>query len=137
MRSGIEALRAALGWEGRERVDVVERRHLSDFLAAIDEDDPGSVHDEVPLTYLASLVDEPPSLPAAAQYGAGWLNGGDRFECPIPVRLGDTLRSRTRFVDVTEKTGRSGAMAILTFVTEFTHADGTVAARHVATRIRR
>lgn len=137
MNTGLDALQAALGWEGRERVDVVERRHLSDFLAAIDEDDPGSVHDEAPPTYLASLIDEPPALPAAARYGAGWLNGGDRFECPTPIRLGDTLHSRTRFVDVTEKTGRSGAMAILTFVTEFTRPDGTVAARHVGTRIRR
>lgn len=133
----IDALRDALGWTGPERVDVVERRHLADYLAAVDEDDPGSVEDEVPPAFLACFLDEPPSLPAASRYGSGWLNGGDRFEYAAPVRLGDTLRSRPAFVDVVEKTGRSGTMAILTFVTEFVRPDGALAARHVGTRIRR
>jgi hypothetical protein len=133
----IETLRAAIGWEGPERVDVVERRHLSDYLHAIDERDPGDLDDEVPPAFLACFLDEPPRLPAAQAYGQGWLNGGDRFEYAEPVRLGDTLHSRCRFTGVTEKTGRTGTMAILTFVTEFTRPDGTLAATHAGTRIRR
>jgi hypothetical protein len=51
--------------------------------------------------------------------------------------LGDVLHSRPVFTAVDEKHGRSGVMALLTFVTEFRLADGSLAARHVATRIRR
>lgn len=135
--SDITALVEAIGREGPERVDVVERRHLADFLAAVDEEAPGSIDDEVPPTFLACFLDEPPSLPEAWEYGAGWLNGGDRFEYVQPVHVGDTLRSRITLTDVQEKHGRTGTLAILTFVTEFRLPDGSVAMRHVGTRIRR
>jgi hypothetical protein len=135
--SDITALVEAIGREGPERVDVVERRHLADFLAAVDEESPGSIDDEVPPTFLACFLDEPPSLPEAWDYGAGWLNGGDRFEYLRPVHVGDTLRSRIRLTEVQEKHGRTGTLAILTFVTEFRLPDDSVAVRHVGTRIRR
>jgi hypothetical protein len=125
-------LEAAVGWEGPERVDTVERRHLSDFLAAVGESGP-----EVPPTFLACFLDEPPVLPPAVEYGEGWLNGGDRFEYLEPVHVGDTLHSRAVLTGVVEKTGRAGAMAILTFVTDFRLPSGAVAVRHTGTRIRR
>lgn len=131
-----ETLRAAVGWTGPARVDHVERRHLRDFLAAVDERDPGSVDTEVPPTFLACFLDEPPSCPAAYSYGGGWLNGGDRFEYLSPIRLGDEVRSHAVLTDVVEKSGRTGTMAILTFVTEFRVGSDT-AVRHTGTRIRR
>jgi hypothetical protein len=128
-------LREALGWEGPERVDVVERRHLADYRRAMGLDPAG---DEVPLTLCACYLSEPPPLPAADGYGLGWINGGDRFELVGDrPRLGDELRSRQRFTAVSEKRGRSGSLAILRFETEFTRPDGSVAVRHVGTRIRR
>ena len=127
----------AVGTRLRERTDTVERRHLEDFLAAVDEADPGSAEDEVPPTYVACFLDEPPPLPEAWACGHGWLNGGDRFEHHHPVRVGDTLTSATRLVDVVGKEGRSGRMAILTFETDFVDAEGRTAVRHVGTRIRR
>jgi|UPI00055CB7DD hypothetical protein len=143
-------LAAAVGWQGRERVDRVEHRHLGDFLTAIAVDGrtaaapaPGAVPDDlaVPPTLLCGFVDEPPECPAALAYGQGWLNGGDRFEYPEAapeLRLGDVLRSRTELVEAVEKAGRSGRMAVLTFRTEFRRDDtGEVVARHVGTRIRR
>lgn len=137
MTDAFQRLADAVGWVGAERVDTIERRHLADFLAAVCEDDPGSVDDEVPPTFVACFLDEPPALPQAYEYGTGWLNGGDHFAYHAPVRLGDELRSRARLTDVTEKTGRTGTMGILTFVTDFTRADDTLAARHTGTRIRR
>lgn len=137
MSGAFSRLLAAVGTEGEERVDVVERRHLSDFLAAVHEQHPGTLEDEVPPTFTACFLDEPPSLPVAWEYGDGWLNGGDRFDYLAPVHVGDTLRSAIRFTDVVEKHGRTGTMAILTFVTEFRLPDGTVAVRHTGTRIRR
>lgn len=132
---GLDRLRAAVGWQGPERTDVIERRHLSDYRRAIGLDPDG---DEVPVTMCACFLTEPPPMPAAEAYGLGWINGGDRFEYAGPrLRLGDELRSRLRFTGVEEKRGRSGTLAILTFETEFVRPDGEVAARHVGTRIRR
>lgn len=130
----IERLRAAVGWQHREREDIVERRHLRFFRHAVGEDPHG---EDVPPTFTACFLDEPPPLPAAESYGKGWLNGGDRFEYHAPLRAGDVVRSRLRFTDVIEKQGSSGAMAILTFITEFRRPDGELVVRHIGTRIRR
>lgn len=128
-------LHAAIGWEGPERVDVVERRHLADYRRAMGLDPEGT---DVPVTMCACFLSEPPPMPAAEAYGLGWINGGDRFEYVGPrLTLGDELRSRVRFTAVREKQGRSGTLAILTFETEFVRPDGVAAVRHVGTRIRR
>ncbi len=137
MSQELEDLRAAVGRPLPERVDVVERRHLQDFLAAVDEADPGSADGPVPPTFLACYLDEPPALEEARRYGTGWLNGGDHFEVHAEVRVGDSVRSHAVLTDVVEKEGRYGTMAILTFVTEFRREDGAVALRHTGTRIRR
>jgi hypothetical protein len=132
---GLAGLEAAIGWEGPGRVDVIERRHLADYRRATGLDPEGT---DVPLTICACFLSEPPPMPAAEAYGLGWINGGDRFEYAGPrLVLGDELRSRLRFTAVTEKQGRSGSLAILTFETEFTRPDGSPAVRHVGTRIRR
>ncbi|MEU6710312.1 MaoC family dehydratase N-terminal domain-containing protein [Nonomuraea sp. NPDC046802] len=128
----IEALREAVGWAGPPREDVVERRHLANYLRAIGDD-----RDEVPPTFTACFLDEPPSLPAAASYGSGWLNGGDRFEYHAPLRVGDVIVSRPRFTGVVEKHGKAGPMALLTFETEFRRPDGELVVRHIGTRIRK
>lgn len=131
----LAALRAAVGWQGPERVDVVERRHLADYRRAIGLDPEGT---DVPVTICACFLSEPPPMPAAEAYGLGWINAGDRFEyVGSPLTLGDELRSIERFTAVTEKQGRSGSLAILTFETEFVRPDGLPAVRHIGTRIRR
>ncbi|MEV4009464.1 MaoC family dehydratase N-terminal domain-containing protein [Nonomuraea angiospora] len=128
----IEALQEAVGWTGPPREDVVERRHLAFYLRAI-----GAAGDEVPPTFTACFLDEPPSLPAASSYGSGWLNGGDRFEYHAPLRVGDVIVSRPRFTGVVEKNGSAGPMALLTFETEFRRPDGELVVRHIGTRIRK
>lgn len=129
------ALRAAVGWQGPERVDVIERRHLADYRRAIGLAPEGT---EVPVTICACFLSEPPPMQAAEAYGLGWINGGDRFEYVGPrLTLGDELRSRVRFTAVREKQGRTGTLAILTFETEFVRPDGVPAVRHIGTRIRR
>jgi hypothetical protein len=130
----LEALRAAIGWRAEERVDVVERRHLRDYRRAIGADEEGT---DVPATITACFLTEPPTMPEALAYGQGWINGGDRFEVHRPLRLGDEVTSQLTFTGVEEKQGRTGTLALLTFVTEFRLPDGTVAVRHVGTRVRR
>lgn len=130
----LEALQGAIGWTADQRVDVVERRHLRDYRRAIGADEDGT---EVPATLTACFLTEPPTMPEALAYGLGWINGGDRFEVHRPLRLGDEVTSQLTFTGVEEKKGRSGTLALLTFVTEFRLPDGTLAVRHVGTRVRR
>jgi hypothetical protein len=130
----LEALRAAIGWTAEQRVDVVERRHLRDYRRAIGADPDGI---EVPATITACFLTEPPTMPEALAYGLGWINGGDRFEVHRSLGLGDEVTSRLTFTGVEEKRGHSGTLALLTFVTEFRLPDGTLAVRHVGTRVRR
>ena len=132
--TGLAALEAAIGWTGPERVDAVERRHLRDYRRAVGLDPDGT---EVPATFCACFLTEPPTMPAALEYGLGWINGGDRFEVHRELQLGDEVTSQLTFTGVEEKKGRSGTLALLTFVTEFRLRDGTLAVRHVGTRVRR
>jgi hypothetical protein len=132
--TGLAALEAAIGWTGPERVDAVERRHLRDYRRAVGLDPDGT---EVPATFCACFLTEPPTMPAALEYGLGWINGGDRFEVHRELQLGDEVTSQLTFTGVEEKKGRSGTLALLTFVTEFRLPDGTLAVRHVGTRVRR
>jgi hypothetical protein len=113
----LEALRAAIGWTAEQRVD------------------PDGI--EVPATITACFLTEPPTMPEALAYGLGWINGGDRFEVHRSLGLGDEVTSRLTFTGVEEKRGHSGTLALLTFVTEFRLPDGTLAVRHVGTRVRR
>ena len=130
----LEALQGAVGWTAEQRVDVVERRHLQDYRRAIGADPDGT---EVPVTITACFLTEPPTMPEALAYGMGWINGGDRFEVHRDLQLGDEVTSQLTFTGVQEKQGRSGTLALLTFVTEFRLPDGTLAVRHVGTRVRR
>lgn len=131
--AGFDVLRKALGWVGPRRSHVIEAGRVAAFCDAIGESD----DEVVPPTFLACLIDTPPLLPAAASYGSGWLNGGDRFRYVAPVRAGQTVSSQMRFVDAVEKQGSTGPMAILTFVTSFTSDDGSLLVEHTGTRIRR
>ena len=49
----------------------------------------------------------------------------------------EQVTSQLTFTGIEEKKGRSGTLALLTFVTEFRLPDGTLAVRHVGTRVRR
>lgn len=130
-------LEAAVGWVAEKRVDVVERRHLRFFREAIGVPPDDSDDARVPATICACFLPEPPPMEAAYAYGEGWLNGGDRFEYLSPLHLGDELHSQSELVGVIEKKGRTGTMALLTFVTEFRRPTGELTVRHVGTRIRR
>lgn len=130
-----EALLEAVGWKGRRRIDVVESRHLRAFLHATGE--PDLDRRQVPPTFVACFLDEPPPIEAAENFGLGWLNGGDRFDWSRSIQVGDTLASQSVLADVTFKDGRSGRLAILKVVTEFRGRDRQLIVTHTGTRIRR
>ncbi len=132
----VERVRAKIGWEGEERVSTVEAGHVRRFCEAIGDDDPRWLK-EAPPTFVVALGSETPQIPEVLAYGLGWLNGGDRFDFIEPVRVGDTVRSRTRLVDAYEKTGSSGSLLFLIFETEHRNQHDRVAVRVRGTRIRR
>jgi len=114
----------------------VEAGHLRRFCEAIGDPNP-RWREEAPPTFLVALGSETPEIPDVLEYGQGWLNGGDRFEYLEPVRIGDTITSRTRFAEAFEKRGGSGNLLFVIFDTEFRNQHGRVAVRYRGTRIRR
>ena len=132
----VDRLKVKVGWTGGERVATVEAGHVRRFCEAIGDDDP-RWHEEAPPTFVVALSSETPPLAEALEYGRGWLNGGDAFEYLEPVRIGDTITSRTSLVDVYEKQGGSGGLLFLITETEYVNQHGRVAVRVRGTRIRR
>lgn len=134
--SVVEQLRQRVGWSRESGPHPVEAGHLRRFCEAIGDQDP-RWQVEAPPTFVVALGAETPELPEALQYGRGWLNGGDRFEYLEPVRVGDSIRTRTTLVDVYEKQGSTGGLLFLVFETEYVNQHGRVAVRTRGTRIRR
>src|SRR5882762_9714714 len=77
--SVVERLRARIGTPGPPTTTVVEAGHLKRFAEAIGDSYPRWLT-EVPPTFLVALAPVTAHLPEAAEYGKGWLNGGNRFE---------------------------------------------------------
>ncbi|MBI4330948.1 MAG: MaoC family dehydratase N-terminal domain-containing protein [Chloroflexi bacterium] len=69
-----------------------------------------------PLTNFASGTERDFNLPLGAKRR---LRGGDELIVNQPVLVGDTLRARTRLLDIEEKSGQSSKMAILKYETEY------------------
>jgi hypothetical protein len=132
----VESVRARIGWEGEPRTTLVEAGHVRRFCEAIGDPNP-RWGEEAPPTFVVALAGETPQIPEALAYGRGWLNGGDRFEYMEPIRIGDTITSRTRLVDAYEKQGGSGSLLFLVMDTEHRNQEGRVAVRVRGTRIRR
>jgi acyl dehydratase len=65
------------------------------------------------------------------------LDGGMAYDFYLPVRAGDTLVTRYRVKDITEKQGKSGAMMICEFETTYLNQHGDLVARSCNTFIAR
>ena len=65
------------------------------------------------------------------------LNGGVDAEFFQLAKVGDQITRTTRYKDITDRTGRSGYMAIFRTETEFRNQDGDLLSRTTSTTIRR
>ena len=65
------------------------------------------------------------------------VRGEDELIVLRPIKVGDTIRARTRLVDIQEKTGRTGRMVFLRFETEYLLDDDEVAMIVRTTIVRR
>lgn len=134
--TALARIEAEIGWQNVERKHVVEEGRLRRFAEAIGDSNP-RWREEAPPTFLVTMLAEPPDFAPALDYGAGWLNAGDRFEYFRSIRAGDELRSQSRLTNAFEKHGSTGVMLFLMFETSFRNSDGQLVARHIGTRIRR
>jgi hydroxyacyl-ACP dehydratase HTD2-like protein with hotdog domain len=76
-------------------------------------------------------------LAEAEEYGKGWLNGGNRFEYFLPLKVGDRVIATGRIADVYEKGGSSGNLLFIIFETDYVNQEGQLVARLRSTAIRR
>jgi acyl dehydratase len=65
------------------------------------------------------------------------LNGGNEVELYQLPKLGDHLAARSKYVDIYEKTGRSGTMVFIVIETRYTNQDGALLMISRVTLIRR
>jgi hypothetical protein len=132
----LDRVKARIGWEGETSTHRVEAGQVRRFVEAIGDENP-RWREEAPPTFVVSLGTEVPSLPEVLEYGKGWLNGGDSFEYLEPIKIGDTIRVKSRFKDAYEKQGGSGNMLFVIFEYEYVNQHGRTAVRATGTRIRR
>ena len=134
--SVIDRLRARIGAPGPSVTADVEAGHVRRFVEAIGD---ANVRwkKEAPPTFLVALAPASIHLGEAEEYGKGWLNGGNRFEYLVPVKIGDEITARGHVADVYEKEGSSGNLLFIIFETDYTNQRGDLVARLRGTAIRR
>lgn len=132
----VERLRARIGEKGPQIEATVEAGHLKRFAEAIGDPNPRWER-EAPPTFFVALAPGSMHLAEAEEYGKGWLNGGNRFEYFVPVKVGDRITATGRIGDVYEKEGSSGNLLFIIFETDYLNQDGQLVARLKATAIRR
>jgi hypothetical protein len=134
--SVVERLRARIGVEAPPTKATVEAGHLKRFAEAIGDPNP-RWEKEAPPTFLVGLAAGSVHLAEAEEYGKGWLNGGNRFEYFVPLKVGDRITATGRVADVYEKGGSSGNLLFIIFETDYVNQDGELVARLRSTAIRR
>ena len=139
---------SVLGVESAPISYEVEKGGIRKFVEAIGDDDP-IYHDEkaaqaagfstipAPPTFLCTFrAQELPDLKVVFA-GRVRLNGGNAYEYYQPVYAGDTITVTAKYVDVTERTGRTGQMVMVYTELTFTNQHGVVVAKGRNTGIMR
>ena len=134
--SVIERLRARIGVDGPAATARVEAGHVRRFAEAVGDSNP-RWKVEVPPTFLVALAPVSLHLSEAEEYGQGWLNGGNRFEYFVPVKIGDEITASGRVAEVYEKEGSSGNLLFIIFESDYKNQRGELVARLRGTAIRR
>ena len=125
---------SVLGRESAPYTVTVERGRIKDFARAIGDLNAFYLDDNVgrasewgdviaPPTFATTFRDEGGSGAFLKELGVDIsriLHGEQEFEIHRPMRPGETYVCRSKVVDITEKSGRSGAMAFITRETAIT-----------------
>jgi acyl dehydratase len=143
----VEFDRSALGVESAPIAYDVEKGAIRRFAEAIGDEDP-IYYDEhaaqaagfktipAPPTFLCTFrAQELPDL--KVQFGRVRLNGGNEYEYYQPIYAGDTITLTAKYVDVNERSGRTGNMVFVITELTFTNQQGAVVAKGRNTGIMR
>jgi len=141
-----EMRQQAIGREGEPVTTDVEKGAIIKFARAIQDDNP-LFNDEVaarssryggliaPPTFLRSVGTLRPELPFELPL-TRLLDGGSDWEYFQPVRPGDRITTVAKITDVSERTGRLGAMVFMTVVITYRNQLDQVVATQAGTSIR-
>jgi acyl dehydratase len=130
----IQINKSVLGKESPPYTVTVERGRIKDFARAIGDLNGFYLDDAVgrasewgdviaPPTFMTTFRDEGGSGAFLKELGVDIsriLHGEQEFEIHRPLRPGETFLCRSKVVDISEKSGRSGAMAFITRETAVT-----------------
>ena len=141
-----EMRQQAIGREGEPVTTDVEKGAIIKFARAIQDDNP-LFNDEVaarssryggliaPPTFLRSVGTLRPELPFELPL-TRLLDGGSDWEYFHPVRPGDRITTVAKITDVSERTGRLGAMVFMTVVVTYRNQLDQVVSTQTGTSIR-
>ena len=141
-----EMRQQAIGREGEPVTTDVEKGAIIKFARAIQDDNP-LFNNEVaarssryggliaPPTFLRSVGTLRPELPFELPL-TRLLDGGSDWEYFHPVRPGDRITTVAKITDVSERTGRLGAMVFMTVVITYRNQLDQVVATQTGTSIR-
>jgi acyl dehydratase len=148
--STLEGLRKRIGTEAEPITFEIDRALIGSFVRAVGDSNPMWQDEEYARTTGYGSIIAPPFLlcalmtvcPHDSRYGIAplpvpelppphehILDGGEEWEFFRPMRLGDTISSRTRFADVFEREGRVGKMLFLVYETIYTNQHGESVAK--------
>ena len=65
------------------------------------------------------------------------VRGKDEIELLHPVFVGDTIRAKSKILDIYEKDGKAGRLVFVIAETKYINQDGTLVMKHRITSIRR
>jgi acyl dehydratase len=138
IRTVVEFDRSALGVESAPVSYDVEKGAIRKFAEAIGDDDP-IYYDEkaaqaagfktivAPPTFLCTF--RPQELPdLQIKFGRVRLNGGNEYEYYQPIYAGDSITLTAKYVDVSERRGRTGSMVFVITELTFKNQHGEVVA---------
>lgn len=152
----VEEWQNKIGIEGDPVMFVIERGLIARFVQAVDDSNPlwqdeayakasGNGGVIAPPFLLCALMTMSPTslepnltpipIPELPLPGEHTLDGGTEWEFFLPLKLGDTLISRTRLVDVFERQGKVGEMGFFVYQTTCTNQRDEVVAEVLSTFI--
>ena len=143
-------LRDLLGKELEIEVFPVEKGHILRFAQAIDDPNPlycdlaaakNTRYQSIiaPPTFLidSGLIKIAARLKAAKCPLPNFLNGGTEIEYLKPIKVGDTITTTAKLVDLQEKAGQSGSLLFMKIEVEYKNQDGDTAVKCHQTFIKR
>ena len=138
----IEELRGKVGTEWKLGGDEIEKGMIRRFAQAIDDPNPLWQNEEYAnQSRYGGIIARPTFIQSIGgeQFGQmldsipckGILNGGVEFEFYQPIKLGDIVTSTAKMVNIREREGKMGKMAIITFdITYINQRQEVIAVSH-------